>query len=408
MTPSLSPQLAPEERLIILAARIDQDPEQRVETETLLGQNLDWQVVMRRSQLLGVHSLLYRHLSQDHCNRLLPDEVLRELEKSYRNQLIRNLFIYGQIDRILDSIARTDMPLVLLKGSFLAKWLYGDIALRPMMDIDLFCREENWKTIRDGLTALGFSQGVSKSALHERAHAHPPEFLNPKKCRVEVHLNIFFPAPYNESRMDEVWKETWPIETNGHCLRGLAPEDQLLNLSTHLCHHIQLGSIVFYWFCDIHEVIRHYDDNQIDWDRFAAKARSLELGGQVASLLDLLRVHWNTPVPEGVLSSLDKHPKRLCLASMIRIQSDVAFEKKRALRIYLWSLNRVTGIKGARGRIHFLVRQLFPTREYLTRQYDIDSAFMVYPYYAYRLLKICKRAVESGFYNLASIFKNEK
>ncbi len=75
------------------------------------------------------------------------------------------------------------------------------------------------------MTTLSLSPEERLIVLAARIDQEPAERLE-SEAILDRDLNIFFPAPYDERRMDEVWKETWTVETNGHRLRGLAPEDQ--------------------------------------------------------------------------------------------------------------------------------------------------------------------------------------
>lgn len=405
--PTMTPSPSPEERLLVLAARIDQAPETRTETALLLRQSPDWSLILKRAKELGVQPLLCKHLSQKQYARHLPSEALASLKQSYRSQSIKNIMLYGTLDRILESVTRDGPPLVLLKGAFLAKWLYGDIALRPMNDIDLMCREEDLCLIGDRLMALGFTQRIYKSPVHESLRKHPPWFFHPRMGKVDLHLNIFFPASHGPDDVEKVWKAATPLELDGHRLKCLAPEDQLLHLLIHLSHHMERGSIALYWLCDIHEVVRHYGP-RIDWPLFSAKARSLGMEDRTGPLLNLLEALWKTPVPQDILSGMEGDHDGLDFIGLIRGQGDTALWKRRALENYAGTLKKMKEIKGSRDRLYYLARQIFPRREYLIQRYDIDSEFLVYPYYAYRLLKICKRAAESVFHNMASIFKNEK
>lgn len=132
-----SKALSPEEYLLVLAARLEMNSDDAARMESILRECPDWAEVKASAHRLGVEPLLYRHLSQERYARYVPDEVIHLLKESYRAQAIRSLRIYGQISRFLDSMNQAEVPIILLKGAFLAKWVYGDIALRPMNDIDI-------------------------------------------------------------------------------------------------------------------------------------------------------------------------------------------------------------------------------------------------------------------------------
>ena len=115
--------------------------------------------------------------------------------------------MYAQIDRIFLAAQEAGIPIVPLKGAFLAKCVYRDIALRPMCDIDLMCRVEDrdGDELEDILRGLGFSlfERWGGRAPYREVHtelftARPvgrdirlPNYYHPRRAQVETLLNIF-------------------------------------------------------------------------------------------------------------------------------------------------------------------------------------------------------------------------
>ena len=404
----MSTSLSQEERLLVLAARVHLDTKAAAGMASILGQDLDWPFIMRRSKQLGVQPLLHRHLSQAEYAPLVPEAERFRLREAYREQSIRNLWIYGQIDRILDIPVPSKTPVVLLKGAYLAKWVYRDMGLRPMNDIDLLCRTEDADTLRDKLFHLGFSQEDHKSPLHESLAPqfdHLPPFFHPGKVKVEVHLNIFSGLPHDAGDMKRVWERTTSMEFENLRQTCLSPEDLLLQLTLHLSKHIETGFPLLYWFCDIHEVVSN-DLHKIDWDRFTTAAESLGVGGRAGSLLRLLRQQWETPVPEEGLKRLGSNGKPLDLAEMIPEEQDPEMKKRKVLWRYLRLLKRVNRAGNVQNRLAFLWKTAFPPRAWIIRRYAIQDGIAVWFYRAYHVLSPCKKLVESIFFNMVHTLKH--
>ena len=281
-----SSQLPSEALILILAAKVNLGFSDAAKMEALLSGNIDWHKIMIDSAKLGVQPLLYKHLSQTGFSQHVPPDVLASLKGLYRKESLRNIRIYGLIERLLSAFDDADISMVLLKGAFLARWIYRDIALRPMGDIDLLCREEEASLVKAKLAELGFHQKtVYPSPFHEKFYAidrgwHLKPFYDSKRAMVEVHFSIFPNIPGGFTQMGRVWDRVGRHAADGLSVSCLAPADLVLYLCLHLMHHLRLGRWQLYWFCDIHEVIAHYGD-EIEWERLSKTASSLGVRDQV-------------------------------------------------------------------------------------------------------------------------------
>ena len=380
--------LSKEEHLLVLASRLHLASEDKAEINNILGQAPDWQCIIRDSGTLGVQPLLHRHLSGEQFAHKIPEDVKLQLRRSYKEQSIRNLWIYGQINRMLEVLAPANIRVVLMKGAFLAKWVYRDIALRPMNDIDLLCRTEDVGIFREGLFQLGFSQESFKSPLHASLAPrfdHLPPFHHSGKLKVEAHLNIFCGLPHNTDDMKKVWDRTTPSGFENPGPAFLSPDDHLLHLTLHLGKHMETGFPMFYWFCDIHEMVNLYG-HEIDWDRFAGIIKSLGSGGKAGALLRLLASHWNTPIPEGLLERLGGLGNPLHLAAMIPGEQTSAMKKRKVLPRYVRLVKRLNQSGGGGKGLLLLWKTFFPSRAWIIEHYGLRQGRSVWFYRLFHVL----------------------
>ena len=372
--------------------------------ESILKEGPDWPAVMASAHRLGVEPLLYKHLSQEKYACYAPDEVIHFLKRRYRQQAMSNLRIYAQISRILDSMNQADVPIILLKGAFLAKWVYGDIALRPMNDIDILCREEHAETVKKRLHVLGYYQEappIYKSPLHEKIwgkkSSHMSPFLKNGATRIEIHINIFGKTSDVPEEMTRLWETAIPSDLNGLRAYSLSPEYEALYLSVHLSKHLMSGGIVLYWLCDIHEVLRKYSD-RIHWKDFWDRAASLGLGPQICLVLGLLRSHWNGSFPEMDAYCPGAEIDGPGLETIVRAQ----FKAKRAKNLlpsYMANLKMVRDIEGWRYCLYYLWKTIFPARANLISRYRPSSRSVLPLYYIIHPCTLCKRTLVSLYYN---------
>jgi len=395
-----SKSLSPEEYLLVLAARLEMGLDDAAKMEGILREGVEWSAVRASARGLGVEPLLYKHLSQDRYAGYVPDGIIQPLKESYRKQAIRNLRIYGRLSRILDLMNEADVPVVLLKGSYLARWIYGDIALRPMSDIDLLCRDKDTGAVQEILRGLGYEEmkNIAQSRFHEKISlkkaSHLPPFIMNNAVRVEIHTDIFTKAPYETREMERVWETIIPLDVNGLETQSLSLEHQLLHLFFHLHKHLMSGTVTLYWFCDIHEFVRHYQD-EIDWNQFQAIAESLGIASQIAALHDLLLRHWKMSIPDNAVPSPDAGVDRLSLKSAIVGNKSLGKQNFLPSRIRL--LKDIKKEYGWGNSFYYVLRHFFPARSHIIHRYNPKNQREIYGYYIFHCYWRFKHAFASLF-----------
>lgn len=100
---------------------------------------------------------------------IVPEPVMLQLQKSYQRSYLRNLIILGELKRVVQALKECSIEVVFLKGSFLAEYVYKDIACRPMGDLDILVREEDrWKSY--GILKKMYYENVDVD--HHTMHIH--------------------------------------------------------------------------------------------------------------------------------------------------------------------------------------------------------------------------------------------
>jgi|GEM_PF-1678317 len=406
-----SKALSPEDYLLVLAARLEMVPDDVAEMEGILSEGVEWSAVRASAHRLGVEPLLYKHLSQDRYAGYVTDGIIQPLKESYHNQSIRSLRIYGQLSRILDHMNQADIPIILLKGTYLAKWIYGDIALRPMSDIDILCRDRNTGAVQEILRALGYEEmeNIAQSRFHEeislKKASHLPPFIRNNAVRVEIHTDIFTKAPYQTREMERVWEAIIPLDLNGVEAHCLSLEHQLLHLSSHLHNHLMSGVSTLYWFCDIHEFTRHYRE-EIDWKQFRAIAESLGIASQIAALHDLLIRHWETGIPKDIVHPPGADVEGLSLKSAIFGNKSMGKQSFLPSRIQL--LRDIKKDDGMGKCLYYVLRHLFPARSYIINRYNPKDQREIYRYYIFHCYWRLRHAFTSLFLIVGATLQKRK
>ncbi len=147
-----------------------------------------------------------------------------------------------------------EIPVILLKGAHLADLVYGNIALRPMGDIDILVRKGDLSRTGSLLIKQGYESSREDVA---RSLEHLPPFRKKGLLDVEIHFNIAAPPISDHFATEELWERARNEQVKGVPVLTLCPEDLLLHLCLHTTiHHCFDNGIRP--FLDIHRTLDHY------------------------------------------------------------------------------------------------------------------------------------------------------
>ncbi len=409
--------VSPEDTLSVLAARLDLDDDGSAEMRHLLAEGLDWDAVGKSARRFCVEPLLYRHLSRPAYSPYVPEEMLRALEGAYRRQATRGLYTQGHLTRMLEAMNRASVSVCLLKGAFLAPCVYGDLALRPMSDIDILCRKSDAGTARDVMLDLGYEPegkiAISPNPSHLSAASkrpiHLPPFVKNGAVRVELHTDIFKGIPQRADLVEALWKTAAIRDLHGVDVYCMSHEHQLMHVAHHLCRHVETGNVPLYWFCDIREFVKRYGA-KIDWDRFCELADDLGVGDRIAGLFDFLSRHWETDfstyfsayaAPGG-----DRAAGGWDLASTLFRDRDL---QRNYLSFRIRLLRDVKREHGWGGGFAYLLRHFVPSRSHIRCRYEPKNRLDTFRCYVVHFCRQLSHVGMSLFLVLSSaLFRHKR
>src|SRR5262245_54856896 len=97
----------------------------------------EWQLLLALAGVQRVRGILYHRLKSRGCESMIPQELVLALNEAYRHNALRNLVLYRELNRIVTALQARRIPVIVLKGAFLASVVYGNLGLREMNDLDL-------------------------------------------------------------------------------------------------------------------------------------------------------------------------------------------------------------------------------------------------------------------------------
>jgi len=220
------------------------------------------------------------------------------------------------------------IAVIVLKGAALAETVYPGGAVRPRRDVDLLVRTEDLARVADTLGALGyhFTGGTRPQAWWRAEHYHwtfrkpkPPPFDVP----LEVHWHLERPSRPFAIDLEGLWQRAMPATIAGVEARILAPEDGLVYLCLHACHHAgapmreQRFNLRLLSCCDMAAVIRHYRPS-FAWASLVERAQQWRVAPYVYLPLQLARELLGAAVPESALAALEPEGVEARLLSWAR------------------------------------------------------------------------------------------
>ncbi|HEX9918919.1 MAG TPA: nucleotidyltransferase family protein, partial [Pyrinomonadaceae bacterium] len=307
--------MRPEVELFLCCARTHMDERHVARLRQLLDGALDWDFILHFAEKHSLIPLLYFHLHA-RAPEKVPTLVFEKLREQSRRISALNMFLSGELRRLLKLFAAHEIAAIPYKGPALAAKAYGNIALRHFGDLDIIVRQRDVLRVMKLLVAEGYElhpplNGVQQ-ALMLRTQCNLPFTRDAHRLVVEIHWRVsarLFSSPLDE---DALWENLHTDDFEGTRINALAPGDLLLSLCVHGAKHLweRLS-----WITDIAQLLEVQADlnwtSLLEHARRTGTARMLLLGLYVAH--DLLGAR----LPEQVEEQLQADPEIARLANQI-------------------------------------------------------------------------------------------
>ncbi len=345
----------------------------------------DWNGLVERAKRFKVGGMLYRGIkSGAFPNEHVPVVVFNRLKEVYRNQATLNTTLFMDAAIVLNALVDNQLPVIALKGLALAKSLYGDIALRPMSDIDLLLKEEDLVHAGRILLTLGYQQDFPDWEKNIKFHHHLPSFTSKNGTIIELHWNIVSVYCPVKVDIDGLWARASLIKEDYGVARIFSWEDQFLHVCIHACFHLGSG-IDLLPFCDMAGLIRVSAD-QMDWQIVIARATRWGAQKGLYLMLCLVRELLGATVPDHIMAELKPADYQPAFFEKAMAQIFDANPSGQLFRKRIGRLLNIKKQKSIKEKVFALFRGAFPSREYLASITPISpSSPKIVLYYLVRL-----------------------
>lgn len=338
----------------------------------------EWQQLLDLAQEHDMAPLLYSRLKPFFTHYKIPPEVQEQLRSSYFETGARNTLFYSRLSEILEALSKADIPVIVLKGAYLAEKVYEDIALRPMQDIDLLLKKNDLDKGKNVLINLGYSPVKPIYTEFETTHHHHISELIKGSLAVELHWNISSPGYPFSIDIDQLWERAIEQDIAENIVLVLSPEDLLL----HLCIHTsfpELYKATIRFLYDIRMVMEKFNDI-FRWDMFLQTAFAWKAERCAFLTLRMAEDLFALKIPEKIMTKLqpkDFSPEIMELAYEQLFCRDFDNYDIPAPLAHAWKAEKLTD------RVSLFFKRIFLSRDELATKYPAPPwsprIFLYYP-----------------------------
>jgi len=316
----------PENEVILCCARTRIDARGAERLGALLGKELNWVYLVATAIRHGLAALLYWHLNAV-CPESIPDEWMAFLKHFSHQNATRNLYLTGELLKVLDRFAARGILAIPYKGPVLAVRAYGNLALRQFVDLDIAVRQRDVPKAYELLVAEGYHAALDWTSAHQALATHiPGQYLFSRdagKGIVELHTELtlrYFPVPLD---LEQLAQRLESVSVGGREVRTFSVEDSLSILCVHASKHFWDRLM---WVCDISELVQNSPG--VNWKQAEEQARRLDCERMLFLGLYLAHDILEAPLPEDILRRVEASSVVHSLAAQVRRR---LFQEARAL-----------------------------------------------------------------------------
>ena len=357
----------------------------------------------------AIKPLLYCCLRDNPAAQRVPQAVMLQLKKSYDDIAVRNMYIYASLSKALPRLKQQGITCIVLKGALLADVVYGDVALRPMQDIDLLFNKQDLPTAISIFSGLGYLHEGHKSAQsYLDDHYHITYTHTDTDIPVELHWHITHDRHPRRLRLaEDVLIEQWfgrirPVTLSGVEAWTLCPTDLIFHLCMHfLKHRVPVNGALFatsaglLQLSDIARTIHYYGD-EIDWDDLRRQAERYRISDLIYTTIRIaLEVCENGDSGKDLILKFPEVGSRYK-----KLMYHQLMEHHDMTRPIPDGLVSSVKLHNLRGFLRAVVRWLLPARETLAERYSVPETskriyvyFLINPYNMVKTLLLFLRQI---------------
>lgn len=332
----------------------------------------DWPAIITAALGHGLGPMLLWAVKQRAPDRVM-EPLWTPLLTVARETATRHVWLESAQIQVNEALAAAAIPALWLKGIALARTVYPQPALRPMIDLDVLVPYNQRQEALAILLSQGYQRMVDEgpffagsAPLQEKlTHHYPLQHAGPPHITLELHYR-FLRSWLAPEQLDWFWERAQRQDSG---LVIPAPEAHLLYLCAHAILQHGESQIGLLHFFDLHSLVTQA---ALDWESVLSKAVALGWTYAVERALTLAAGYFATPVPPGVLHEMNRRRPPAEQAALV----GAGGQQGQALHL----LARASWSE----RLRLLPRLIVPSRAYMRRQHGIPPGGLLWPAYLRR------------------------
>jgi len=270
--------------------------------EDLVNKDLDWDFILKKIIQSDIAPLAFHNLSGFE-NTKIPAWFMKNLKTRRDSTIVKNLFLWRELNRLTNLLAQENINAIALKGIFMSDIIYQTIDVRPLVDIDILIKKSDLEKVKALLQKNEYIKSVEYPAEIQYIPNHAqPEILIELHHALNIPDELFLPE-------DFMWLRAGKKEKTSAGLLYPSIEDSIIYAALHFFHHISetflchlplppLKSIL-----DMHEIISK-KQNELDWNYIVEFSKKYKIRYVLYLPLILSKTYFKTPVQTKVINKL--------------------------------------------------------------------------------------------------------
>jgi hypothetical protein len=303
----------PESELLVCCSRTNITPKTTDRIKTLLMKEIDWEYLLRTAINHGVMPLLYKNLNAN-LQDSVPESFFKKLKDYFYTNIKRNILLTEEMFEILNKFEALGISAIPFKGPIIAESVYGSIAYRQFVDIDILVHRKDVSKAKELILSRGYQPIYKLSKAGEKAHMQSrfDFFFNRDSTYIEIHWQIIpkhFSIPID---MEKFWERLTSISISGRNVPTISPIDMFFILCLHGYRHLWQR---LFWICDVAQFIQFHKD--LNWERIMKQASELGIERIVYLALFLANDLLDMVLPDTISKMVQKDPVVKSLAMQV-------------------------------------------------------------------------------------------
>ncbi len=330
--------------------------------------------------------VLCSYFTKEELTQLIGQEMAARFFALYRMEMLQNLFLESELQKVLHALNEAGITVILMKGPVLACTLYPRPQLRTYHDFDMLIHPHELSRAHDLLVGMGYTfyEEFRANVINEKRTGYN-YILKQADSWLEVLVELHT-APHADEDdtvfdLQSWWANAQPVTVLGEQTLTLSAEDHLL----YLCWHYRFHSFTrLLWLYDLAILVRSCGPT-LDWQALLRQAKRLRLATTLYYCLAWCCDLFAADIPAWVFASLRPPAlarfvvERIALSDLISALATVEGKSRRIVA------HRAM-VDSTAGLLYAGLRTLFPSPAAIGQRYMEHSRLPLRLFFVYYLI----------------------